>query len=67
MSTCDIERSGKLAFWLRSGGTGDMSGQGIDRENADGEEDKNCLGEHDDRGVDEEERVTTAPGLKFGR
>ena len=68
MVTCDKERSGKLALsWLRNGRTGDRSGQGIDGESADGEENKDGFGEHDDRGCCEEEQITTAPGLKFGR
>ena len=50
MVTCDRERPGKLACWLRNGGTGDRSGQGIDGESADSEEDENGFGEHDDRG-----------------
>ena len=68
MVTCDRKRSGKLAFgWLGNGGTGDRNGQGIDGESADGEEDKNGFGEHDDGGCCEEEQITEAPGLKFGR
>jgi len=62
---CDRGRSGKLTLWSR--GTGDRSGQGVDGENADGEEGESSFGEHDDMECREEEQITTAPGLEFGR
>ena len=67
MVRSDRERSRKLTFWLRSGGTSDRSGQGIDGESADGEEGESNFEEHDDMDCHEEEQITTAPGLKFGR
>jgi len=63
----DRERSDKLTLWLRSGGTSDPNGQGVDGESPDGEEGENSFEEHDDMECDEEEQITTAPGLKFGR
>ena len=66
MVRCDRERSGKLAFWLRTGRTGDRIGQGANGESADGEEGENGFGQHDDRECREGEQITTAPGLKFG-
>ena len=61
------EISGKLTVWLRGGLSGDRNGQGIDGESADGEEGEDGFGEHDDRYCRKKERITTAPGLKFGR
>jgi len=60
----DRERSGKLTLWFGSRGTG---GQGVDGECADDEEGESSFGEHDDMECREEEWITTAPGLKFGR
>ena len=64
---CDRERSGKLTLWLRSGGAGDRNSQGIDGESPDEESSENGFGEHDYRECREEEQITTAPGLRFGR
>ena len=64
---CDRERSGGLTLWLRSRGTSDRSGHGVDRERPDNEEGENGFEEHDDMGCREEEEITTAPGLMFGR
>ena len=53
---------------LHSGsGPGDRNGQGVDGESPDDEEGENGFGEHDDMERREENRITTAPGLKFGR
>ena len=64
---CDRERSGELTVWLRSGGAGDRSGQGIDGESPDDEEGESSSGQHGDMECREEGQITTAPGLKFGR
>jgi len=64
---CDRERSGKLTLWLRSRGTSDRSGHGVDGESPDNEEGENCFEEHDDMKCREEEEITTAPGLGFRR
>ena len=56
--------SGKLTLRLRSGGASDRNGQGVDGESPDDEEGESSFEEHDDS---EEEQITTAPGLKFGR
>ena len=61
------ELSWKLTLWLRSGLASDRGAQGIDGDSADSEEGKNSFGKHDDMECLEEERITTAPGLKFGR
>ena len=61
------ERSGELTFWLRSGFTGDGDTQGVGVESAKGEERESGFGEHDDNECREEERIITAPCLKFGR
>ena len=61
------ERSGKLTPWPRSGGAGDRTGQGVDGECPDDEEGESSSGEHDDTERCEEEQITAAPGLKFGR
>jgi len=49
------EGSGKLTFWLRSGGAGDRNGQGIDRESTDDEEGESGFREHDDKECREKE------------
>jgi len=41
------ERSRKLTIRLRSWGTGDRNGQGVDGQSADGEEGEGGFGEHD--------------------
>ena len=62
------ERSRALTFWLSCGLSGDVSGHGVDVENAEDEGDDNCFGKHDDRESREEEQITTtAPGPKFWR
>jgi len=43
------ERSGRLTFRLRSRGTGDRNGQGVDGDSADDEGGESDFGEHDDR------------------
>jgi len=63
----DRERSGKLTLRLRSRGTSDRSGHGVDGEGPDNEEGESGFEEHDDMKCREEEEITTAPGLKFGR
>ena len=65
MVTCDREPPGKLTLWLR--GTGDRKSQGIDAESPDHEEDESRFGEHDGVECRVGERITMAPGLKFGR
>ena len=67
MARCDRERSEKLTLWLRSRGAGDRTGQGVDGENPDDEESESSFEEHDGMECREEEQITTAPGLKFGR
>ena len=62
-----IENNRGLTLWLRSGGTSDPNGQRVDGESPDGEEGERSFEEHDDMVCCEEERITTAPGLKFGR
>ena len=64
---CDRERWEKLTLWLRTGGAGNGTGQGVDGESPDDEEGENGFGEHDDVDYREEEQKTTAPGLKSGR
>ena len=59
-------RSGKLTLWFGSRGTCDRNGQGVDGENPDDEEGESSFGEHDDL-RSREERMTMAPGLKFGK
>ena len=61
------KRSGKLTLWLRSGRAGDLNGQGVDRESPDDEEGESSIWEHHGVEFREEEQMTTAPGLKFGR
>jgi len=61
------EHSRGLTFFPRNGGTGDRNGQGVYGENPDDEEGENSFEEHDDMDCREEEQITTAPGLKFGR
>jgi len=58
---------GKLTLWFRSGGAGDLDGQGVDGESPDDEEGESSFVEHGDMECREEEEITTAPGLKFGR
>ena len=67
MVRCERERSGTLTLWFRSRGAGDRNGQGVDGESPDEEEGESSFGEHDDMECREEEQITTAPGLKFGR
>jgi len=64
---CDGDRSGKLTPWLRSRRAGDWGHQGVDRESPDGEEGESRFEEHGDMECRGEERITMAPGLKFGR
>jgi len=63
----DRERSAKLTLWLRSRGARNWGGQRVDGECPDGEEGESSFEEHDDVDCREEEQITTAPGLKFGR
>ena len=58
------ERSGKLTL---SRFTGDRNGQGVNVENTEEEGSESGFGELDNRECREEERITTAPGLEFGR
>ena len=67
MVRCDGGRSGKPTLWLRNRGAGDWGSQGIDGERPDGEEGESGFEEHDDTECREDERITTAPGLKFWR
>ena len=67
MVRCDRERLEKLTLWLRSRGAGDRGRQGVDGESPDGEEGESGFEEHDDMECREDEQITTAPGLKFGR
>ena len=67
MVRCDEDRSRKLTLWFRSRGAGDRNGHGVDGENPDDEEGESSFEEHDDMECREEEWITTAPGLKFGR
>ena len=67
MVRCERERLGKLTLRLRSRGSSDRGGQGVDGENPDDEEGENGFEEHDDMKCREEEGVKMAPGPKFGR
>ena len=64
---CDGERSGKLTLWLRGWGAGDRNVQGIDGESPEEEEGESSFEEYHDMERLEEEQITMAPGLKFGR
>jgi len=65
---CDRGRSGKFTLWLRSRGAGDRNDQRVDGESPDGEEGEGGFKEHaNDMECREKGRITTAPGLKFGR
>jgi len=64
---CERGQSGKPTLWLRSRGSSDRDGQGVDGENSDDKEGENGFEEHGDMKCREEEEITTAPGLKFGR
>ena len=64
---CDRERSGRLTVWLRNGRPGDRDGQGVDGESPDCEEGESNFEEHGYMKCREEEQITTAPGLEFGR
>ena len=71
-STSDREKIrwgtiGKAHGLAGSGFTGDRNGQGVDGECADGEENEDGFGEHDDRECRKREQKTEAPGLEFGR
>ena len=57
----------ELTRWLRNGGAGHRSGQGVDRERPDEEECESSFGKHDDMECREGKQITTAPGLKFVR
>ena len=67
MVRCSKEQLRRLTFRFRSGGAGNRNVQGVDGEGSGDEEDESSFEEHDDMGCREEEQVTTAPGLKFGR
>ena len=67
MAICDRERSGKLTAWVRNRRTSNRSAHGVGEESPDEEEGESSFGEHDDMECREEEQITTAPGLKFGR
>jgi len=64
---CSKEQLRRLTFRFRSGGTGNRNVQGVDGEGSGDEEGKSSSEEHDDMVCREEEQVTSAPGLKFGR
>ena len=55
---------GELTLGLRNRRTG---GQRVDGESPDGEEGESSFEEHDDMECREEEQITAAPDLKFGR
>ena len=67
MARCDRQRLAKLTLRLRSRGAGDRNGQCVDRECPNSEEGEKNFGEHNGMECREEERITTAPGLEFGR
>ena len=63
--SCDRERWAKLTLGGR--GLEARNGKGVDGECPDNEESESSFEEHDDMDCREEEQITTAPGLKFGR
>jgi len=61
------EQSRRLTFWFRDGGTGDWDTHGMNGDSPDEDGGDSGFEQHDDTKCREEEQITMAPGLRFGR